>query len=1352
VVRTTDGGNTWAGTTVSITSLHLEYIQFLSTSVGYTSGPGGMFKSTDGGATWLRLTMPPAGDTISIWGAWFRSESVGWVCASNCRGRPTFYRTTDGGASFAKFEDTTSTVRVRLSDPYKPPATGADTVYAIGDRSLWMSTDDGQSFARFATTDTSAPWIEELAMFGNSVLLPLSTGDCGLGSFASGGGMMFSTNKGSSWNRTLRPFTLFGSCLLSATSGWVAGFGPTVEYTSTAGATWQARQCGIDNGKNTDDIFFLNDSTGWVVGDGIYRYTRARRALSDSTMVFPDVCADSTMMDTVYITNQNFGTSAFTAQITGADAALFTIANGPLPAILPSCAAMPIVVRYSARQQGAHTAQLRISIQQPDTTLFVDLRGSRRTNTTAPDSALVVLRMRVNPAGISRSLQWRAARAPFEQISSITQDSGSTAIALTAPLPLTVSTIAALTFIQATPTDTGTIAARFRVRLDPCKRDTVVRVRVYATSGIINSIGNAQVDAGCSGEDTLRIPIRNSGNDVLEIRTLRLSGQGVGAFTVLGYTSGAAPTNARSLPPLTSDTVLIRYRRILGDETARLHIDNNDATTARGDVDPYDVDIRGVASQPAVEIADTTIDGGVFCVGDRIERDIRFFNAGVYAATIRLQSSNALLKGVPSSPFVLSPGATRATRVTLPSSVAGTFVDTVWVTSTPCDVRQRVLIQYSVAALRLTANPVSVVGKTQIGIEFIDTLQIGFADAPNATLQSITIDAPPPGMLLQVLGTLPRTLQQGETVLCVLRYSRSTPALARGSIVATATGVCTARVSVPFDVLCESNDVRVSKLAIDLEQECLVGTLFDTLFVQTNHSNGESTLEVFLQGDATLVADTLWMPAEAVDSPRVLRVIVRYQPSAAGSSVGRLRITDPQSGTTIEIPINARTRVSVVTLDPSVTDAGILETCEGNQVVTTQAINSGDLLTELHFESSSEAWLTPNSLTYTLPPGASTSIPHTINVAALPTGVQSAQVTYVDARCSTRVVFSVVVQKQVGALELSPSLIDIGAHPVGAVIDTFVFVTNATPIARTVSEFFIEPDDHWSIPAAIAGTQITGTTVQRVPIRYSPSVPGAHQAVLTLVDVDRCTTRVQSTLRGSAYPPAPPVRYTLKLTAGHYRVTPNQTFPISIDAQNTFDNTAQIDSLHIVLQLPEYLVQLGTVTATAATNLDIESTLLPNNQLFLNVVPTGQGALAGVSRLALLNVTSATALPDSVPITFMHAKLFTSEDVLLSTEDGSVFVDMCGPRLGVLFLPTTELSVQQVVDNGRPMVVTSSSQAATSIPYTLYSVDGTVVADGAMFIQAGRQTTIIPVDVPSGVYVFECKSSTGSHRTLVLVL
>jgi hypothetical protein len=61
---------------------------------------------------------------------------------------------------------------------------------------------------------------------------------------------------------------MFGAFLLSESHGWGVGDERSVFETTDFGQTWTRRNCGIRG--NIDDVWFINDTLGWAVGEGIY--------------------------------------------------------------------------------------------------------------------------------------------------------------------------------------------------------------------------------------------------------------------------------------------------------------------------------------------------------------------------------------------------------------------------------------------------------------------------------------------------------------------------------------------------------------------------------------------------------------------------------------------------------------------------------------------------------------------------------------------------------------------------------------------------------------------------------------------------------------------------------------------------------------------------------------------------------------------------------------------------------------------------------------------------------------------------------------------------------------------------
>lgn len=271
VLRTTDGGQTWQGATLSGDNLQLESIHFVSPTIGYTSGRGHIFRTTDGGRTWTDVSPSNTiANGFALWGCFFVSPDTGVVLGGGCAGdRQNFYRTTDGGQSWSLFQ--ASMRDIGMTDAMLFSGTGHG--YASGSGSVWETFDGGQSWDILFLTGTR-DWQEEITNIGSTFLLPVSGSPCG--GDETQGGMRMTVDNGRTWQRHLINANMYGAFLLDSMRGWVCGGKGSAYYTSDGGVVWRKLDCGISPTDDLDDIWFINDSLGWVVGNSIYKLqTRA---------------------------------------------------------------------------------------------------------------------------------------------------------------------------------------------------------------------------------------------------------------------------------------------------------------------------------------------------------------------------------------------------------------------------------------------------------------------------------------------------------------------------------------------------------------------------------------------------------------------------------------------------------------------------------------------------------------------------------------------------------------------------------------------------------------------------------------------------------------------------------------------------------------------------------------------------------------------------------------------------------------------------------------------------------------------------------------------------------------------
>jgi photosystem II stability/assembly factor-like uncharacterized protein len=256
IFKTADGGKTWISQP-SPPSETLTAVGFADASVGIAVGSTGtILRTTDGGQTWLFLKN--AGTNRMLSGVAFADKDTGAIVGfsdNNGTIRGLIWRTTNAGGTWTEQQ-----------------GPSGRRLYAVAFASVDVGSAVGEAGTMMRTTDGGRSWLSRSSGATND-LRSISFGSINNG-VAVGGGWgpdegvtIRTTDGGANWvpSPNAGATGLYGVSFANASDGWTVGAGGWISKTTDGGASWQRLTSGAY--RNLYAVDFVDREVGWAVGE-----------------------------------------------------------------------------------------------------------------------------------------------------------------------------------------------------------------------------------------------------------------------------------------------------------------------------------------------------------------------------------------------------------------------------------------------------------------------------------------------------------------------------------------------------------------------------------------------------------------------------------------------------------------------------------------------------------------------------------------------------------------------------------------------------------------------------------------------------------------------------------------------------------------------------------------------------------------------------------------------------------------------------------------------------------------------------------------------------------------------------
>ncbi len=1274
IIRTTDGGNTWQGSTVN--AYHLESVHFPSLQVGYTSGVDGIFKSTDGGNTWFDVTPAGTRDTTYFWGCYFLNPDYGILVGDGCNGRyQHFWLTTDGGSSWSVFiaqEDNTGMTDAILY----PNGIG----YASSSGKIWITSDSGRTWRVFANVGPNL-WQEEITNVGSSFLVPYSGTSCTGG--GNDGGVKFTTNNGVTWQTLHTGVPMFGTFLLDNLKGWACGYNTEVYYTSNGGVTWQKRNCGIKTG-NLDDLWFINENDGWVVGEGVYKLVAPKGEVSKNSLYFSETCVGDARYDTIWVTNYNFNDANINVSLSSGNNDFQIISPGS-SAYIQSCDSVRVVIMFRPTSEGNKSGQLEI-VYPNQNPLIVGLFGKAIEHSAKIiDSIIVIPRAKV---GFSYNIQVKiSVNTTNELVESIVpiNDNPDFKLLTNLPFPLNSLTNNALQF-EVLPRDTGWREITYKVNFSPCDTFQIIKIRVYGTSPIINVDSSFNIDFYCN-TFPIYIPISNSGNDTLFIQKLLFSPANSN-LQISGWTSGHSLNNNFILPGFSDTLIILINPGFLGTFSTNLIVENNDLRLLGNPRNNLRISINVRVFDANLSLSNSEIYYNEVCVGDTIWYKLFIRNEGNIDELVKFNQKNSSVFFVnKTQPFNCPYNDSVEIRIAFVPKQSGVFSDTIVFYGFNCNDTIKVICNGKAIKTKIICEPSTFNIRIQKGTTFLQTFRLFQSGADSIKNLQIHFFGDFSNLVesYNITGTILPNFTDTSEIQIVFKGKEK--GRFSGQIVVTIDGVCDTVIIIPVNIEVIDKLLIIEPLEVVFNDIfCKPKTLVQLISIYNKSEIPDTIRNIsLLQKFNQFKIENMPNLPIVINPMDSLELQISFTPILPGRDTALVLFEFDDTTSNKSIPLFGFFGYSKLILNKKYIDFGQMEYCQNPIVQKITILNYGNIddsliiakpFKTLNFQSivSKSKIIASNIDTIDL------SIDF-INPKEVGTYIDTLVIGLANCfQLDTIIVKATIVEPN---FFITPEVIDLGEIWVGSSKSGSFEFTNANSFPLNISLFSDDLDSNLTIDFDTSFS-LKGNEKTLLGFKINAYKVGEFYDTLCFKIMANCEYEKCVYIHYII----PEEEYSLTFKVGKYIAKPGDELTIEIE-NLTPTSLLKLDTLEMSLQFEQWLYYPVSCSTSDGDRIEINWLQNEVKFLFYNPILT---KIINTGKTIQLNGKVLYSSPDSTALHLEINSFQPKKEINFSLIDGHLKVyPVCAP-LGSMHLeiiPTFELLGVILEDNSYSIVVYS---------------------------------------------------------------